>query len=67
MVELSGAARRVTVEQFKGNTMISFREFYQKDGQWLHGKKGINLTVPQWQTLYANLDGLKQSFAELSG
>ena len=33
------AARRVTVSEFKGRTMISVREYYEKDGQTLPGKK----------------------------
>jgi len=66
VVELSGSARRVTVEQYKGTTTISLREFYQKDGKWLPGKKGINLTTAQWQTLYSNLGSLKQAFADAS-
>jgi hypothetical protein len=32
-------ARRVAVSQFKGNTMINIREYYQNDGKWLPGKK----------------------------
>mmetsp|Transcript_11584 Transcript_11584/g.19747 ORF Transcript_11584/g.19747 Transcript_11584/m.19747 type:complete len:446 (-) Transcript_11584:67-1404(-) len=65
MVELS-STRRVTVEQFKGGTVISMREFYQKDDKMLPGKKGITLTLPQWQTLYSNLDKLQTLFAASS-
>lgn len=36
--ELSGK-RRVTVSSFKGKMMVSVREFYEKDGQTLPGKK----------------------------
>lgn len=32
-------ARRVTVSEFKGKKMISVREYYEKDGTWLPGKK----------------------------
>ncbi|WEW57942.1 hypothetical protein PRK78_003409 [Emydomyces testavorans] len=31
--------RRVTVSSFKGRTMINIREYYEKDGQDLPGKK----------------------------
>lgn len=31
--------RRLTVSEFKGKTMISVREYYEKDGKSLPGKK----------------------------
>lgn len=31
--------RRVTVSSFKGRTMVNVREYYEKDGQELPGKK----------------------------
>ena len=33
--------RRVTVSVFKGRTMVNVREYYEKDGQELPGKKVI--------------------------
>ena len=36
--ELSGK-RRVGVSEFKGNTMVNIREYYEKDGGMLPGKK----------------------------
>lgn len=38
MIQLSGK-RRITVSDFKGLTMISIREYYEKDGKMLPGKK----------------------------
>lgn len=32
--------RRVTVREFRGKLIIDVREFYEKDGKYLHGKKG---------------------------
>ncbi|KAI9683671.1 MAG: hypothetical protein M1829_004976 [Trizodia sp. TS-e1964] len=48
--ELSGN-RRVTITEYAGKTMINIREFYLKDGQSLPGKKGISLTVEQFEAL----------------
>lgn len=31
--------RRVTVSEFRGKTMVSVREYYEKDGKELPGKK----------------------------
>ncbi|QIW94903.1 hypothetical protein AMS68_000421 [Peltaster fructicola] len=56
--------RRVQVSEFKGKTMISIREFYEKDGKMLPGKKGISLTLEQFNTvveLLPNVEGLLSS------
>lgn len=41
-------ARRVTLSDFRGKKMIGIREYYEKDGQMLPGKKGISMTVEQY-------------------
>jgi len=41
--------RRVTVHVYRGITLVSIREFYEKDGELLPGKKGISLTAGQWR------------------
>ncbi|ETW80425.1 hypothetical protein HETIRDRAFT_46047, partial [Heterobasidion irregulare TC 32-1] len=43
--------RRVTVRSFKGTTYVDIREFYGDAGDEKPGKKGISLSVEQWQTL----------------
>ena len=32
-------ARRVTLSEFKGKQLVNVREYYQKDDEWLPGKK----------------------------
>jgi hypothetical protein len=32
-------ARRVTISDFKGTKLVNIREYYQKDNEWLPGKK----------------------------
>ncbi|CAD8132837.1 unnamed protein product [Paramecium octaurelia] len=41
--------KKVSVSKFKGNVMISLREFFSKDGQSLPTKKGITLQLDNWE------------------
>ncbi|PVH80720.1 PC4-domain-containing protein [Cadophora sp. DSE1049] len=43
--------RRVTISEFKGNRLINIREFYDKDGKFLPGSKGLSLTIDQYKNL----------------
>ncbi|KAK9103904.1 hypothetical protein Sjap_021158 [Stephania japonica] len=40
--------RRVTIQDFRGKTLVSIREYYEKDGKQLPSSKGISLTAEQW-------------------
>ncbi|KAK8960449.1 RNA polymerase II transcriptional coactivator KELP [Platanthera guangdongensis] len=41
--------RRVTVQDFRGKTLVSIREYYEKEGKQLPSSKGISLSVEQWE------------------
>ena len=43
--------KRVTVSTYKGKVVIDIREFYEKDGEELPGKKGISLTADAFKIL----------------
>lgn len=48
-----GANKRAGVSVFGGKVMVSLREFYEKNGAMLPGKKGISLPPDQWAKLCA--------------
>ncbi|KAL4937454.1 hypothetical protein BDV06DRAFT_73414 [Aspergillus oleicola] len=43
--------RRITISSFRGKTMVNIREYYEKDGEELPGKKGISLPIDQFSVL----------------
>ncbi|KAK7969460.1 RNA polymerase 2 transcriptional [Apiospora saccharicola] len=46
------ATRRVVISEFKGKPMVSVREYYtDAAGEMKPGKKGISLTLDQWNNL----------------
>ncbi|KAB8346054.1 hypothetical protein FH972_023106 [Carpinus fangiana] len=47
----ASGTRRVTINSFKGKTLVNVREYYEKDGKMLPGKKGISLVMDQFSAL----------------
>eukprot|EP00099_Drosophila_melanogaster_P014161 NP_477136.1 single stranded-binding protein c31A [Drosophila melanogaster] len=43
--------RQVRINEFRGRKSVDIREFYDKGGQILPGKKGISLSLIQWKKL----------------
>ncbi|KAJ5605894.1 hypothetical protein N7510_008675 [Penicillium lagena] len=56
--------RRVTVSSFRGKTLVNVREYYEKDGQELPGKKGISMPVDQFAALVTLLPEIEQSLTQ---
>ncbi|KAJ8059857.1 hypothetical protein OCU04_011487 [Sclerotinia nivalis] len=49
------APRKIELSDFKGQTLINIREFYEKDGNLLPGKKGISLTIDQYKNFLQSI------------
>ncbi|KAK4685612.1 activated RNA polymerase II transcriptional coactivator p15, partial [Tremellales sp. Uapishka_1] len=58
-IELSDY-RRVTVREYKGKTLVDFREFYKDktSGELKPGSKGLSLTLEQWEKLKENMSAI---------
>ena len=46
-----GGNKFASVSEYKGQLQVGLREYYEKDGAWAPGKKGINLTIEQFSAL----------------
>lgn len=59
-VELSDY-KKVTINKFKNNYYVDIREYYRdNDGEMKPGRKGISLSIDQWETLTDNIKEINQ-------
>ncbi|XP_050441754.1 RNA polymerase II transcriptional coactivator [Adelges cooleyi] len=57
--------RTVKVREFRGRYMVDIREYYEKNGELLPGKKGISLSINQWNKLREHIDDIQSTLTEL--
>ncbi|TXG50727.1 hypothetical protein EZV62_023251 [Acer yangbiense] len=57
--------RRVTIQDFRGKTLISIREYYRKDGKELPSSKGISLTEDQWSTFKTHVPDIEKAVQKM--
>ncbi|XP_031280667.1 RNA polymerase II transcriptional coactivator KIWI-like isoform X3 [Pistacia vera] len=60
----SWSARRVSVRNWQGKIWIDIREFFVKDGKQFPGKKGISLSVDQWNILRDHVEAIDRALGE---
>ncbi|TGO60734.1 hypothetical protein BCON_0033g00460 [Botryotinia convoluta] len=58
--------RKIELSDFKGQTLINIREFYEKDGNVLPGKKGISLTVDQYKNFLKSIPQINANLKKKS-
>ncbi|XP_058756537.1 RNA polymerase II transcriptional coactivator KIWI-like [Vicia villosa] len=61
-----GKNRKVTVRIWQGKLWVDIREFYIKDGKQLPGKKGISLSMDQWNVLRDHIEDIDKAVVEKS-
>ncbi|VEU21490.1 DEKNAAC102442 [Brettanomyces naardenensis] len=63
--QLGVERRRVTVRKFRKLKLVDIREYYQKDGAWLPGTKGISLTEEQWGVLVSKIADINEALQNI--
>ncbi|XP_056174427.1 RNA polymerase II transcriptional coactivator KELP-like [Syzygium oleosum] len=58
--------RKVTVGNFKGKTLVSMREYYNKDGKEHPSRKGISLTNNQWSLLRNKVPAIEAAIKKMT-
>lgn len=54
----------VKVRTFKGKVYVDIREFYEKNGELLPGKKGVSLTPELWRKLISLSDEINEALSQ---
>ncbi|KAH7420434.1 hypothetical protein KP509_13G007700 [Ceratopteris richardii] len=58
--------RNVSIQKFRGKTLVSIREYYEKDGELRPSAKGISLSVDQWRVLKSNVSAIEKAISQFA-
>ncbi|XP_060066533.1 activated RNA polymerase II transcriptional coactivator p15-like [Ylistrum balloti] len=53
--------RFVSVSEFRGKVLVGIREYYEADGDLRPGKKGISLSLEQWNNLKDQMEEIDRA------
>ncbi|KAK4528177.1 hypothetical protein GAYE_SCF53G6112 [Galdieria yellowstonensis] len=53
--------RRVSVRKFSGKVLVDIREYYQNGETWSPGRKGISLSIEQFEKLKSHLADIDEA------
>lgn len=60
--------RYLTISEFKNKVRVDIREYYfDSTGERKPGKKGISLSLEEWNKITENMDQIEQSILVASG
>lgn len=59
--------KRVSVGSFKGKVNVNLREYFEKDGDWFPTKKGLTLSLEQWEYLKQLVQDIDKSISSKQG
>lgn len=57
--------RSVTIQNFRGQKLVSIREFYEKDGKLLPSSKGISLKKEQWEAFKKGVPAIEAAIEKI--
>ncbi|XP_028126393.1 uncharacterized protein LOC114323108 [Camellia sinensis] len=57
--------RRVAVRDFRGNTLVSIRDYFQKDGKLLPSGRGISLNAKQWSAFRKSVPDIEAAITKM--
>lgn len=60
-----GKKRRITIRKWKGNCYVDIREFYEDGGELKPGKKGISLSLDQWEMIKKSQSSVDKEISRL--